>query len=210
VASVERLLDHLDNAMEDDFDDDDEFEQEEPLDEESQSEATELTPAAKRAVQLGFKPQKELQPNRWLPYNQHLDKEAAEWFATVKANLARCLAMRDIRPGFITWTTRLNKYFKVILSHWLTSSSRYMRFYNFHFPLEDHVTLVKLYFDFCMQPDLEPWLVNKSAAILVSLLRRRDLLTRQDLSLPWRPLYDLYERLLYSHHEPMGMLQLPP
>jgi proteasome activator subunit 4 len=52
--------------------------------------------------------------------------------------------------------------------------------------------------------------VNKAASALVSLLKKKDLLTRSDLSLPWRPLYDLYERLLFSPYEPLGMLQFPP
>ncbi len=86
---------------------------------------------------------------------------------------------------------------------------RYLRFYGFKFPKEDHVSLVRLLFSFCTQPDLEPWLVHKSASAVISLLRKKELLLRSDLTLPWRPIYETYERLLYSPYEPFGMLQFP-
>ena len=49
-----------------------------------------------------------------------------------------------------------------------------------------------------------------TAANLCLLLKKRDLLTREDLELPWRPLYELYERCLFSPYEAQGLLHLPP
>ncbi len=88
-------------------------------------------------------------------------------------------------------------------------ASRYIRFYGLKFPKSDHLALVKLLFGFTTQPDLEPWLVNKSGGVLIALLRKKELLKREDLTLPWRPLYELYERLLFSPYEPFGMLHFP-
>ncbi len=85
-----------------------------------------------------------------------------------------------------------------------------MRFYGLKFPKSDHLALVHLLFSFATQPDLEPWLVNKAAGSVISLLKKREVLQREDLTLPWRPLFDVYERLLYSPYEAMGMLQFPP
>lgn len=57
--------------------------------------------------------------------------------------------------------------------------------------------------------DLEPWLVNKAAHLLINLIRRKELIQQDELTIQWRPLYDLYERLLYSPFETLGMMQLP-
>ena len=92
------------------------------------------------------------------------------------------------------------------------------------------MTLVQLVYQLVTMPELEPWTVNQAAGTLTSLLksvtylsyltdlihcedfvisRKRDLLTPDDLSLPWRPLYELYERLLSSPYEPLGLIKIP-
>lgn len=51
----------------------------------------------------------------------------------------------------------------------------------------------------------------QAAATLVILLKKRELIGPEDgLALDWRPLYELYERLLYSKDEAMGMVHYPP
>ncbi len=66
--------------------------------------------AEERAAQLGFTPQKEVMHNRLLPYaGKEMDRESAAWFARIKGNLARAVALGDVRPGFVTWSSRLNK-----------------------------------------------------------------------------------------------------
>jgi hypothetical protein len=44
----------------------------------------------------------------------------------------------------------------------------------------------------------------------VQLLKRKELITPEDLTLEWRPIYDLYERLLFTPYEALGMVQYPP
>ena len=39
--------------------------------------------------------------------------------------------------------------------------------------------------------------------------RKRELLSREDLELPWRPLYELQERILYSKTEHLGLNWFP-
>ena len=46
-------------------------------------------------------------------------------------------------------------------------------------------------------------------APLTSLLRKRGLVTREELCLPWRPLYTQYERLFHSNLESVGLLRVP-
>ena len=146
-------------------------------------------------MDLVFRPQKEIIYNKLLPYSDRLDDESLAWFKEIKANLAKSLALREIRPGFITWISRLSKY---------------LRIYGLKFTKEDHIALIKLLNSFIYSPDLEPWLVNKAGYTLISLLKKKELIEPHELTLEWRPLYDLYERLLYSPYEPHGMLQFPP
>ena len=82
--------------------------------------------------------------------------------------------------------------------------------YGFKFSKEDHVMLIKLHLSVIHIPDLEPWLVNKTAGIIVSLMKRKELLDRSDLQIEWRPLYQLFDRLMYSSYEALGMISLPP
>ena len=83
----------------DDEDDIDIYDGEE--DEETRSEAREAT--------LGFKPQKEILYNRLLPYSENLDEESQHLFVAIKTNLAKTICLRELRPGFVIWTSRLNK-----------------------------------------------------------------------------------------------------
>jgi hypothetical protein len=46
--------------------------------------------------------------------------------------------------------------------------------------------------------------------MLSVLLNKKDLLASSDLTLDWRPLYQLYERIMYSHFEQLGMMHYPP
>ena len=109
---MQKLLNFLDNNQLNDrhirdllamgFDDEDDidiYDVEE--DEETRSEA--------REAALGFKPQKEILCNRLLPYSENLDEESMHLFATIKTNLAKTVCLRELRPGFVIWTSRLNK-----------------------------------------------------------------------------------------------------
>jgi len=147
-----------------------------------------------RSLELGFEPQKEIVFNKVLPYAGDMDKESSSWFAEIKANLGKSIALRELRPGIVTWTSRLNKY---------------IRLYGLKFPKDDQVSLIKILYSFITIPDLEPFMVNHTAGVLNSLLRKRNLLTRADLTLEWRPLYEMYERLLHSHLESLGLIKLP-
>ena len=147
-----------------------------------------------RAQVLGFKPQKEIIYNSLLPYCDKLDAESGAMWTEIKANFGKSIILRELRPGFITWSTRLSKYLKL---------------YGFKFSKEDHVQLIKTLYAVLTMPDLDPWMTNRAASSLIGLLKRKELLTPEDLTLPWRPLYELYERFMYSPFEAMGMVQYP-
>lgn len=64
---------------------------------------------ASREAALGFKPQNEIVYNQLLPYSDSLDEESLHSFAIIKTNLAKAVCLREMRPGFVTWTSRLSK-----------------------------------------------------------------------------------------------------
>ena len=117
-----------------------------------------------RAVQLGFYPQKEVVYNRLLPYSADIDAESTLWFQDIKANLGRALAVRELRPGLVVWISRLNKY---------------LRLYGLKFPLADHIALIKLLYSVIFIPDLEPFVINHVGSSLVSLLKKRELISSE-------------------------------
>lgn len=63
----------------------------------------------KRYRRLGFKPQKEIIYNKFLPYSNLLDDESLRLFIDIKTNLYKAVMLREMRPGCVLWVSRLNK-----------------------------------------------------------------------------------------------------
>lgn len=53
--------------------------------------------------------QKEVIFNKLLPYADELDNEADALLAKIKANLGRCVMLREIKPGCVIWSNMLHK-----------------------------------------------------------------------------------------------------
>ena len=62
-----------------------------------------------RHAALGFKPQKEIVHSQLLPYFDDLDSESLMAFSVIKTNLKKTICLREMRPGFVIWTSRLIK-----------------------------------------------------------------------------------------------------
>uniref|UniRef100_A0A8C5A3D9 Proteasome activator subunit 4 n=1 Tax=Gadus morhua TaxID=8049 RepID=A0A8C5A3D9_GADMO len=143
---------------------------------------------------LGFVPQKDIVYNKLLPYADKLDSESNDILAKIKGNLSRAVQLRELWPGVLFWTRRL---------------STYMRLYGRKFSKEDHVLFIKLLYELVTIPKLEISMMQGLARLLINLLKKRELLSREDLELPWRPLYELQERILYSKTEHLGLNWFP-
>uniref|UniRef100_A0A8C4HXU1 Proteasome activator complex subunit 4 n=1 Tax=Dicentrarchus labrax TaxID=13489 RepID=A0A8C4HXU1_DICLA len=142
----------------------------------------------------GFVPQKEIVYNGLLPYSDRLDREATELLAEIKANLSRAVLLRELWPGVAFWCKKLFSFLKL---------------YGRRFSKEDHILFIKLLYELVTLPDLEPHMMQSYARLLIQLLKKKELLSRDDLQLPWRPLYDLYERVVYSKTEHLGLIWFP-
>lgn len=81
--------------------------------------------------------------------------------------------------------------------------------YGYLFPKEDHIALVELIFELLKIPDLEPWVVYKVASVGVNLLRKRELILPDELTIEWKPLYELYEKLFHTSEERLGLIHIP-
>ncbi|KAG9484281.1 hypothetical protein GDO78_009934 [Eleutherodactylus coqui] len=147
-----------------------------------------------RAEALGFRPQKEIAYNLLLPYAERLDRESNELLAQIKSSLGRAVHLRELWPGVLFWSRKLNTY---------------IRLYGRKFSKEDHVLFVKLLYELVTIPKLEISMMQGFARLLISLLKKKELLSREDLQLPWRPLYDMLERILYSKTEHLGLNWFP-
>ncbi|XP_036438981.1 proteasome activator complex subunit 4A isoform X1 [Colossoma macropomum] len=143
---------------------------------------------------LGFVSQKDIIYNKLLPYEDKLDAESNEILAQIKGNIGQAVQLREIWPGVLFWTRKL---------------STYIRLYGRKFSKEDHVLFIKLLYELVTLPKLEISMMQGFAHLLISLLKKRELLSRDDLELPWRPLYELQERILYSKTEHLGLNWFP-
>uniref|UniRef100_A0A3B4UZE2 Proteasome activator Blm10 middle HEAT repeats region domain-containing protein n=1 Tax=Seriola dumerili TaxID=41447 RepID=A0A3B4UZE2_SERDU len=142
----------------------------------------------------GFIPQKEVVYNSLLPYSDRLDREATELLAEIKANLSRAVILRELWPGVAFWSRKLFSFLKL---------------YGRRFSKEDHILFIKLLYELVTLPNLEPHMMQSYARLLIHLLKKKELLSRDDLQLPWQPLYDLYERIIYSKTEHLGLIWFP-
>uniref|UniRef100_A0A0M3HI93 Piezo_RRas_bdg domain-containing protein n=1 Tax=Ascaris lumbricoides TaxID=6252 RepID=A0A0M3HI93_ASCLU len=69
---------------------------------------------------------------------------------------------------------------------------RYIELYSYRFTKGDHIELVRLMYQCLFEEYFDEDIIKICARTLTNLLRYRRLLNRMDLSLGWRPLYDLY------------------
>ncbi|TWW82330.1 Proteasome activator complex subunit 4B [Takifugu flavidus] len=86
---------------------------------------------------------------------------------------------------------------------------RFLKLYGRRFSRDDHVLFIKLLYELVTLPPLEPHTTQGYARLLIQLLKKKELLSRDDLQLPWRPLYDLYESVVYSKTEHLGLIWFP-
>ena len=81
--------------------------------------------------------------------------------------------------------------------------------FRLKFSKEDHLEMIRLLWSVLHAPDMDSVLIMKTASALISLLKYKDTLTREDLSLEWRPLYDLYNQQTCSSFHGYPLLHQP-
>ena len=104
--------------------------------------------------------------NHYLPYASQLDSDSQQWLEEIKLNLSTAVLLRELRPGLVTWMSRLTGYISL---------------YGYKFSKEEHITFIQLAWRLLIIPDLEPRLLEVLVRVLLCLLKKRSLITPADL-----------------------------
>ena len=110
--------------------------------------------------------QRESLYNHYLPYTAQLDTESSSWLEEIKLNLSRAVLLRDLRPGAVTWMSRLTGYISL---------------YGYKFSKEEHLAFIHQAWHLLHIPNLEPRLLEVFVRVLLCLLKKRSLITPKDL-----------------------------
>ncbi|KAI4490320.1 hypothetical protein M0802_010697 [Mischocyttarus mexicanus] len=139
--------------------------------------------------------QKQEDYNKLLPYYEDLEKKSEKMLADIKGNLGQAVMYREIDPGCILWTGRLEEYIEL---------------YSYKFSKQDHIYFVKLYYELITTPNIDPYQIEQFTDILIVLLRKKKLLSPDDLVLPWRPLYELYKKIRWKRTTSLVLFHIKP
>jgi len=115
-----------------------------------------------------------------LPNQPQLRANAHAELKEIKQNLAKSVVLNELRPGLMHWTTRLQTFINE---------------YGICFKKSDHISLIELYLEIIHTPGIDFAIISICLTILVELLKKIQLLSRQDLKISWRPIYKLYLRI---------------
>jgi hypothetical protein len=91
-----------------------------------------------------------------LPYFDKIKLSARQSFEEIKRNLAECIVLNEIRPGFTHWTNQL-----------ITFTHEYGLFFN----KQEHLKLIRLYLQVMLTPDLDLPTVDFCFTALFELLK---------------------------------------
>jgi proteasome activator subunit 4 len=138
--------------------------------------------------------QKPLVYNKHLPYADVIESEAVEKLSLIKKNLSVAVQKRDVTYGYIYWIRRLQSYITV---------------YGMHFTKEDHLLFIKLAFELLTGCKTETHHIYSLVALINTLLKKRHLVSRDDLQLPWKPVYELYHEVFHSKGVKIGLKNFP-
>jgi proteasome activator subunit 4 len=143
-------------------------------------------------------PTKLFQKDNWrfkfLPYYEELKIEANREFELLKTAISGSILRRDVRPGFIYAVHDLIEFINI---------------YGKRFTKQDHINLVKLLYDVFVIKGLDFRVVRMVATAINTLLSRKMLITREDLKVEWRPLFDLYREIAFKNLEEEGLILFP-
>ena len=122
--------------------------------------------------------------NRFLPYASTCDKDADTFIGHLISRFKVCLSGSE-KDG--------NRKLDCLeISKWLMDFHKYVILFGLRVTKEDHIFLIEALFELIRIPNLEPITLEKICKVLVILLKKKYLLSREDLTLDWIPLYELY------------------
>jgi proteasome activator subunit 4 len=94
--------------------------------------------------------------NKYLPFYDAIRRQGYDFFDEIRENLSRIIQLRELRPGF---------------SHWSSKLQRFMSLYGLHFTKTDHIKLIQLYLSVLSINDLDFSHVKTCFDMLYDLMR---------------------------------------
>lgn len=125
--------------------------------------------------------QREKKLDRLLPYfdSDKFNLESQTLFSQIKANLGKAILYGGSAISF--WTARLTRFIGV---------------YGLRISKKDHVSLIKLLYNTIVMNGTEEQLASELIMTYLTLLKHEELLSPEDVQLPWRPLYEFYRGIV--------------
>lgn len=77
--------------------------------------------------------------NQFLPFYEAIERQSIETFEEIRENLSRIIQLRELRPGFPLWSSKLQQFVSL---------------YGYSFTKTDHLKLIHLYLSVLLIPDL--------------------------------------------------------
>ncbi|KAF9396493.1 hypothetical protein CPC16_001175 [Podila verticillata] len=125
-----------------------------------------------------------------LPYGNSLAAEASEMLSNIIHHLGLSLKAEDWAPGAVYWAKQLNQYLDL----------------KYTLPRETRVGLAKVFFELTVAPGMDSTMVEVWSMYCRRLIKKKDLIGPKDLTLPWRPVYDILERILFPKNRQRALL----
>ena len=94
--------------------------------------------------------------NKYLPFYETIKRQGYELYDEIRENLSRVIQLRELRPGF---------------SHWSSKLQRFISLYGLYFTKADHIKLIQLYISILSIPDLDFSHVKTCFDMLYDLMR---------------------------------------
>ena len=128
------------------------------------------------------------------PNPDETNRLVQEEILKIKHNLSCAVVTLELSPGFMFWLDRL----------WT-----FLNLYGLHFSREDHIYLVELLAKVATNLDLEPATCQRVLSVMNENLLRGFYLKPGDLSINWRPWYDLYFKYYFGYDSSRHILIHP-
>ncbi len=112
-----------------------------------------------------------------LPFVDCVEEDSERYLAEIKASLSDAVRRHDLREGATKWLFNLHQY--IVL-------------YGLRFDKADHVFFIRVAFEVFTTEHMDPVSLTQVGRVLVALVKKKYLLSREDITLDWKRLFDLY------------------
>ncbi|VIO93706.1 Uncharacterized protein BM_BM6063 [Brugia malayi] len=120
----------------------------------------------------------------YLPYYENISRNSSFWLEQIKAGLAASTLSYAADSG---------------ISFWMNQLSQYLNFFCHRFSKADHIKLIKFIYNVILEPDYDRRLIHKACSLIKTLIND-EIIKRNDVTLPWRPIYDLYIEVAFKRN----------